>query len=97
VGQQRRQPGPAHRHEEPAGELRKMDRQRLHFDDCRRLVELSLRARRNACADRQRRDARAPDRGFRCAASFDDVLGMLESGDLQRARFSECSGEGGGK
>ena len=50
-----------------------------------------------ACADRQRRDARAPDRGFRCAASFDDVLGQLESGDLQRARFSECSGEGGGK
>ena len=50
-----------------------------------------------ACADRQRRDARAPDRGFRCAVSFDDVLGMLESGDLQRARFSECSGEGGGK
>jgi len=50
-----------------------------------------------ACADRQRRDARAPDRGFRCAASFDDVLGMLESGDLQRARFSESSGEGGGR
>ncbi len=50
-----------------------------------------------ACADRQLRDAHAPDRGFRCALSLDEVLAVLESGDAQRAQFTECGGDGSGE
>jgi serine/threonine protein kinase len=43
-----------------------------------------------SCADRQRRGARAPDLGFRCALSLDELLGALEAGAPRGATWTEC-------
>jgi hypothetical protein len=44
-------------------------------------------------ADQRPREWHGPDVGFRCAASLDDVLGVLEVADKGRALFSEGDGE----